>query len=65
LRLAFRDATVANRHRRETHGPGIVVTLITDRIIEPRLGAYEGDHPVESAEMSAAETRGLRFAFWA
>jgi aminobenzoyl-glutamate transport protein len=43
---------------------GIVVALITDRIIEPRLGKYEGDHPVESAEMSAAETRGLRFAFW-
>jgi aminobenzoyl-glutamate transport protein len=43
---------------------GIVVALITDRIIEPRLGAYEGDHPVESAEMTAEETRGLRFAFW-
>src|SRR5262249_47375654 len=43
---------------------GIVVALITDRIIEPRLGKYEGSHPVESAEMSAAETRGLRFAFW-
>ena len=43
---------------------GIVVALITDRIIEPRLGRYEGDHPVESAEMSAAEARGLRFAFW-
>src|SRR5262249_23555889 len=43
---------------------GIVVALITDRVIEPRLGRYEGDHPVENAEMSAAETRGLRFAFW-
>src|SRR5262249_24460654 len=43
---------------------GIVVAVITDRIIEPRLGKYESDHPIESAEMSAAETRGLRFAFW-
>jgi len=43
---------------------GIIVALITDRIIEPRLGRYEGDHLVESAKMSAAEARGLRFAFW-
>src|SRR5262245_53335178 len=42
----------------------IVVALITDKVIEPRLGRYEGDHPVESAEMSAEETQGLRFAFW-
>ncbi len=43
---------------------GLIVALITDRIVEPRLGRYEGDHPVESAEMTAAETRGLRYAFW-
>jgi aminobenzoyl-glutamate transport protein len=43
---------------------GLVVALITDRIVEPRLGAYEGDHPVESTEMTAEETRGLRFALW-
>src|SRR5215510_2571038 len=43
---------------------GIVVAFITDRVIEPRLGPYEGDHPVESAAMSAEEARGLRFAFW-
>ena len=42
----------------------LVVALITDRVVEPRLGRYEGDHPVESAEMSAEEARGLRFAFW-
>jgi len=42
----------------------IVVSLITDKVIEPRLGRYEGEHPVESPEMSAAESRGLRFAFW-
>ena len=39
---------------------GIVVALITDRIVEPRLGPYEGDHPVESAEMSAAEIARAR-----
>src|SRR5262245_25578539 len=44
---------------------GIVVALLTDRVIEPRLGRYEGEHPVESAAMSAEEARGLRFAFWA
>jgi len=43
---------------------GIIVALITDRVIEPRLGKYEGDHPAESAEMTPQETRGLRFAFW-
>jgi aminobenzoyl-glutamate transport protein len=43
---------------------GLVVAVITNRIVEPRLGRYEGDHPVESAEMTAAEARGLRFAFW-
>src|SRR5262245_59612968 len=43
---------------------GIIVALITDKMIEPRLGRYEGEHPVESTEMSAAETRGLRYAFW-
>jgi aminobenzoyl-glutamate transport protein len=43
---------------------GLIVALITDRMVEPRLGAYEGDHPVESTELTAAETRGLRFSFW-
>jgi aminobenzoyl-glutamate transport protein len=43
---------------------GIVVALITDKVIEPRLGRYEGEHPVESTEMSAEEIRGLRYTFW-
>src|SRR5262249_59652505 len=43
---------------------GFVVARTPDGISEPRLGKYEGSHPVESAEMSVAETRGLRFAFW-
>src|SRR5262245_15706466 len=43
---------------------GIVVALITDHVIEPRLGRYEGDHPAESAAIAAEEARGLSFAFW-
>jgi aminobenzoyl-glutamate transport protein len=43
---------------------GLVVAVITNRIVEPRLGTYEGDHPIESAELTAAEARGLRFSFW-
>src|SRR6185436_18671878 len=43
---------------------GLVVAVITNRIVEPRLGPYEGDHPIESTEMTAAESRGLRFSFW-
>ena len=42
----------------------IVVSLITDKVVEPRLGRYENEHSVESPEMSTAESRGLRFAFW-
>jgi aminobenzoyl-glutamate transport protein len=42
----------------------IVVSLITDRIVEPHLGKFVPDEPQEAAEMSAEESRGLRFAFW-
>ncbi|HBS29986.1 MAG TPA: p-aminobenzoyl-glutamate transporter [Phycisphaerales bacterium] len=40
-----------------------VVTLITERVIEPRLGTYSGEKP-EDAEntVSPEEARGLRFA---
>jgi aminobenzoyl-glutamate transport protein len=38
----------------------IVVALVTDRVIVPRLGKYEGDQPLEgSAGLSAEESRGL------
>ena len=44
----------------------VVIALITERIIEPRLGPYGGEAPVEEgASMSAAETRGLRWSNWA
>ena len=42
----------------------IVVALVTDKIIEPHLGKYVSDAPVENAEMTAEESRGLRFSFW-
>ncbi len=43
----------------------VLIALITERIIEPRLGAYTGDYvvPGENA-MSDAESRGLRMAGW-
>ncbi|MGL4551527.1 MAG: AbgT family transporter [Gemmataceae bacterium] len=41
----------------------VVVALITERVIEPRLGEYKGEKPAEEgAGLSAAESRGLRFA---
>ncbi len=44
----------------------VVIALITERIIEPRLGPYQGEAPVEEgAAMTDAETRGLRWANWA
>lgn len=44
----------------------VVVTVITERMVEPRLGRYEGELPEHAAEAtSAAESRGLRFALLA
>jgi aminobenzoyl-glutamate transport protein len=41
-----------------------VVAFITERIIEPRLGAYKGEKSgEEGGELSAQESRGLLFAF--
>jgi aminobenzoyl-glutamate transport protein len=46
----------------------IVIALITERIIEPRLGTFQGEQPTpegpaeEEAALSATESRGLRFA---
>jgi aminobenzoyl-glutamate transport protein len=48
----------------------VLVTLITERIIEPRLGAYKPEEPAqpeekpaqESAGLSDEESRGLKFA---
>jgi aminobenzoyl-glutamate transport protein len=47
----------------------VVIALITERVIEPRLGTYKPEQPAdgaapadESAALSADEARGLRFA---
>ena len=42
---------------------GIICTVLTERIVEPRLGPYQGGVPVEgSVELSPEESRGLTFA---
>jgi aminobenzoyl-glutamate transport protein len=44
----------------------VVISLVSERVVEPRLGGYRGDAVVEgSAEVSANEARGLRFALYA
>jgi aminobenzoyl-glutamate transport protein len=47
----------------------LVCSLVTDRFVEPRLGAYEGEAGDEPAQgdqrLSENEGRGLRFAFLA
>jgi aminobenzoyl-glutamate transport protein len=44
----------------------VIIALITERVIEPRLGKYQGTldekAPAEHGEQAAAESRGLRFA---
>jgi aminobenzoyl-glutamate transport protein len=41
----------------------IVCTVITERVVEPRLGEYHGERPTEeNAIASGEEARGLRFA---
>lgn len=41
----------------------IVCTVVTERVVEPRLGKYEGEVAAEgNGEVSLQEARGLRFA---
>jgi aminobenzoyl-glutamate transport protein len=41
----------------------VLITVITEKVIEPRLGAYGGDYVVPGENsLSEAEYRGLRFA---
>lgn len=44
----------------------VLIALITDRIIEPRLGRYGGEYTLEeeTAGNQEAEARGLRWALW-
>jgi aminobenzoyl-glutamate transport protein len=44
----------------------IVISLITERMIEPRLGPYRGDYKLEDdGSLSEDEYQGLRFALFA
>jgi aminobenzoyl-glutamate transport protein len=44
----------------------VVCTLVTERFVEPRLGAYRGEIPAESGQdISPEEARGLRLALYA
>jgi len=44
----------------------VVCTIITDWVVEPRFGKYEGKSPIgESQGLSAVETRGLIYALLA
>lgn len=41
----------------------VVCTLISDRVVEPRLGSYEGESPVPQDQgLSSEEFRGLAYA---
>lgn len=43
----------------------VVLTLVTDRIVEPRLGVYKGELPADTGdELTYFEAKGLRAAFW-
>jgi aminobenzoyl-glutamate transport protein len=44
----------------------VVVALISDRVIEPRLGPYAGadDEPNDGAGVTPEESRGLTYAIW-
>ena len=44
----------------------IVVSLVSEWVVEPRLGEYRGEAPAESgAQISPAEAKGLKFALYA
>lgn len=44
----------------------VLIALITERVIEPRLGAYGGDYRLEGGtDLSDDEGRGLRWSFFA
>lgn len=44
----------------------VVVALVTDKVVEPRLGTYTGEKPAEEGgTLSAAESRGLKYTVWA
>lgn len=44
----------------------VVCTVVTEKVVEPRLGKYEGDSPPETSQgLAPEETRGLLYALLA
>ncbi|MBN9187801.1 MAG: AbgT family transporter, partial [Microbacterium sp.] len=44
----------------------VVCTIVTERIVEPRMGEYQGERPADTGgEVSSEEARGLRFSLYA
>jgi aminobenzoyl-glutamate transport protein len=43
----------------------VVVGVVTDKVVEPRLGPYTGEAPAETGGLSKEESRGLKYTFWA
>ncbi len=43
----------------------VVIVLVSNRIVEPRLGPWSGGNPADAGSpLSAEEQRGLRFSLW-
>jgi aminobenzoyl-glutamate transport protein len=43
----------------------VVIALVSDKLVEPRLGDWQGGKPAgEGGELAAGERRGLTFAWW-
>jgi aminobenzoyl-glutamate transport protein len=43
----------------------VIIAQVSNRLVEPRLGVWQGAKQTEGENaLSAAELRGLRFAFW-
>lgn len=43
----------------------VLITIVTEKVVEPRLGVYGGDYTLEGeSQFSEAEGRGLKFAFY-
>jgi aminobenzoyl-glutamate transport protein len=43
-----------------------VVALVTEKMVEPRLGEYTGEKPAAAgSELSTEESRGLKYTVWA
>jgi aminobenzoyl-glutamate transport protein len=43
----------------------VVVAVVTDKMVEPRLGVYRGEMPAETGgALSPDESRGLRYTGW-